>query len=467
MFVKRLRIAICFTICLATIIASADSYAPFTNYRAVDATGEYYVVLKRRSQTAPGFPLSVDFEIAKRNNGSPPVLAFNERSAKSKLPGDGAQVRPGDTIIGKGTLDRAPRHIVISSTGLGFVGVDVYGHNFGELRNGAALVIVSIDGTIRHRKNLIDLFSAVEVGTFMRSTGSVWWSGYSWIDEKSKQVVIVSERSEPGRKRLFRTVDIESGEVRSGTSELVTIALRDRIPSAIEPAIELAAELKLSAAAPDLAMILDSDSLSLMTRLRAASALARRGNYQGREMVRKAVLDHNVDNATRITAIRYVPYMLGDDAAKVLCELLRQGDDSIRSEAALAMRDVSAATANPLLVEIVRKGPVDALDSAIECLDWKGADAVRPVIPDLIKLLENAPKTNRPLWTQQLAALALGKCRRDAREALPALIRLAEKHSGDEWNRLKDNSPRMLNPFNSRDRYSTDWFVDAILRIRQ
>ncbi len=65
-----------------------------------------------------------------------------------------------DIPLGKGSLERCPESILISSTDQGFVGLDVRGYNYGSLRSGDARAVVSTDGTVRHRKDLIDLFSA-------------------------------------------------------------------------------------------------------------------------------------------------------------------------------------------------------------------------------------------------------------------------------------------------------------------
>ena len=73
-------------------------------------------------------------------------------------------------MLGKGSLDRCPRRFLISSTGLGFVGLDVSGFNNGFSIRGA-LVVVSKDGTVRHRKDLIDLFDEGEIARFGRVSG--------------------------------------------------------------------------------------------------------------------------------------------------------------------------------------------------------------------------------------------------------------------------------------------------------
>ena len=187
------------------------------------------------------------------------------------------------------------------------------------------------------------------------------------------------------------------------------------------------------------------------------------GDRRGRDLVRKSALE---ECEPREYAIAHLPGMLGDDAAIVLCDIMRQGDETIAAEAALAMRNVSVRAGVPPLLALLREGPPGCLDAAVECLEWKGAGA-KAAIPDLVKLLETEPKTKKPLWTQQLAAMSLGKIGPDSAPALPALIRLAERHAPEEWNRLKNQPPKFINPFDRRTRLADDYFVDAILRIRR
>lgn len=191
--------ALVFTTVLMIVLsraAVADSYIPFEDYRIVDAAGQFYVVVKRLDpRGVTGTAVPVVFQIAERRPGSAPVDWASgpnpDQLALGAKP-DPANVRKGDVVVGKGMLDRPPRRIVASTTGLGFVGADVYGHNFGELRDGHALVVVSKDGTIRHRKNLIDLFSGSELDGFFHSVGSDFLFERAWIDERRREIVVVS-----------------------------------------------------------------------------------------------------------------------------------------------------------------------------------------------------------------------------------------------------------------------------------
>ena len=156
-------------------LACADSYRAFRNFRQVEPNGRYYVVVKKNGGPEdPGDGTPVTFEIVERKPGSPPVTpAEDGDSDDAFVAHSDVNVRKGDIVLGRGNLNRCPGRILISSTGTGFVGLDVRGYNYGDLRSGNALVIVSTSGDLRHRKDLIDLFSREEIDQFIHTAGGI------------------------------------------------------------------------------------------------------------------------------------------------------------------------------------------------------------------------------------------------------------------------------------------------------
>jgi hypothetical protein len=263
--------------------------------------------------------------------------------------------------------------------------------------------------------------------------------------------------------RLFRVVDMESGIVRQGSSAVILTALSERNLGALQEAIELAGELTLIEARPDLVKLFSDDKLSLDVRLRACVALAAVGDRRGGDLMQKTVIE---ESSGRSYAIRYLPSVIGDDAAPVLCDVVRRSGKGVTSLAWDAMHRVSGEAAVAPLLRLLRDGHCPAcIDFAVECLGIYGQKA-SAAIPDLIKLLENKPKTRDPLWTQQLAALALGTIGPDAKAALPVLIHLAETHARDEWEKVKSEQPAQRRNVFGDMQYSDDYFVDAICKIR-
>ncbi len=449
--------------------AGADSYAPFTNFRVADATGRYYLVVKQNGgEGDPGRGTPVTFEIAERRPGSPPVAPAHDelKDFRTIVTNPEVKVREGVIRLGKGNLDRCPSELLISSTGQGFVGLDVRGYNYGSLRSGDAVVVVARDGTVRHRKDLIDLFQKSEVDRFSRSAGGVWWCGGGWIDERRKEVVVVGEGSGQNDQRiprLFRIVDLDSGKVREGSPEVVLAALAESNPGALVEATDLAAELKLDRAKADLVRLFSDEATPDLARLHVAVALAALGDRRGGDAMRRAALR---EPKPSFYAITNLPAVLGDDAAPVLCEVVRRFGDKRTLGPWQAMHEVSARAAVPPLLELLREGKPGCVDFAVDCLGDKGPEA-KTAVPNLIKLLDREDKPDRLLSTHQHVAIALGKIGPVAEAALPSLIRLAEKHAPGEWNRVKAQTPAPENDHFGGMKYSDDYLIDTICKIRK
>jgi hypothetical protein len=161
---RRTSVAGLLTSLIVSNAALGDTYLPFQNFRTVEPTARYYLVVTKRpgGPQDPGRGTPVDYVIAERKPGSPPPISVCDGIRRDRhwdvVSNPEVKVRVGDIVHGRGNLDRAPRIILLSSTGFGFVGLDVQGYNYGLRQSGDAVVIVSQDGKVRHRKGLIDLF---------------------------------------------------------------------------------------------------------------------------------------------------------------------------------------------------------------------------------------------------------------------------------------------------------------------
>ena len=373
-------------------------------------------------------------------------------------------VRPGDKVLGHGKLDRCPSQILISSTGLGFAGLDVRGYNYADAESKDAVVIVAPDGTIRQRKSVGELFTAEERSRFLRTAGGVFWAGGGWFDESRHEIVVVSS-SIP---RLFRIIDLRTGAVRTGSTADVVRAVADGNRGALDLAFELAAELKLAEAHKDLVRHFNDVGLPMPTRLRAAVALAALGDRRGGDLMKIAALDKaSTKKVARYYAVRHLPLVLGDLAAPVLCDVVRRFENDFRLPAWQAMHLVPADAAVPALIQLLdEKGSFERQAFAMECLGNKGPDA-KTAVPSLIRVLQ-ADDLPSPLVSGHMyAALALGRIGPAAKDALPDLNRIAKARSPSEWERIQKQQPESK-PDNSGGRkFSDDYFIDAICKIRQ
>jgi HEAT repeat protein len=229
-------------------------------------------------------------------------------------------------------------------------------------------------------------------------------------------------------------------------------------------ALELTAELKLKGALQHLPDILDNRQFPLATQLRCAVALATLGDRRGAELIRKAALEKTEE---QYYAIKNLPIVIGDGAAPVLCDAVRRYENRCTFPACQAMFSVSSEAAVPELLKLLdAKGSVASRKFAAECLFYKGP-AARAAVPRLIKLLQEDPEMDGSMSARELAAVALGAIGPDAKEALPVLIRLAEVHAKDEWSLVKNKQPKLLPDHFGGEKYSDDYFVDAICKIRR
>ena len=124
----------------------ADEWQPWPNQLFPSANGKYYVVVDTTGGAiVEGEWGPVEFEIAKVGMGNAPAKAVTGKvtdlSGREDAEGhtyplgtyritSRVAVREGDHILGRGKLDRPPLCVLVSSSGLGFVGLDVYGYNY-------------------------------------------------------------------------------------------------------------------------------------------------------------------------------------------------------------------------------------------------------------------------------------------------------------------------------------------------
>jgi hypothetical protein len=117
----------------------ADIVGPFRDFREVDSTGRYYVVVRKDKNGAKsGLGVPVEFAIAERKAGSPPVMPAldtyrTESGALVAKNNPDVRVREGDILLGHGKLDDCNGGVLVSSAGLGFVGLNQVYHHFGKL----------------------------------------------------------------------------------------------------------------------------------------------------------------------------------------------------------------------------------------------------------------------------------------------------------------------------------------------
>lgn len=445
-----------FSVLVWTTVLFADSYGPYADFRQVDSTGQYYLVVRKIPGWGedPGRGGRVRYALAKRKPGADPVTSeqnqFNLDKVDDFLNPDEinnpkVKVRECDTLLGQGILNRAPGQILISSTGQGFVTLDVFGYNFADVKSLDSLVIVSHDGVVQHRMSLLDIYTEEEISQFSFSAGGVFWAAGGWINEQQKTAVVVSVPRDTERPaRIIRTVDLKSGTVNKASSDQIAAALKNLNRNAMPFSIELAIEARLQNCRPYLAKLYSSEDFSDDIRAYAAVGLALFGDMQGREFLREFVTRPSGENddllATSLSsesnyysvefAIDHLNEIFGQDAPQLLREIACKTDHDV-----FLQFSSTPARSIPVLIEMVKdKGCPKGQEVAVSCL---GSLCTESAVPHLVKVFEKESNSSNNL--KYLAAIALGEIGPPSRPALPHLkhaiqeLELIIARGQDEW----------------------------------
>jgi HEAT repeat protein len=391
---------------VAAAPAEAGDYAPLPDYVIADAVGQYYVVWQRLGgPTHFGEWGPTAFTVAERAPNTPPVRsaqAYIENLGRYE-PDRGGQhyrmlenpevaVRPGDVVHGRGVFETPPRVVLVSSRGLGFVTLDLYGPNLPFVCDGLgghAVVAVSLEGKLRVAKTLSDLFTEDQIGRFPSNGASISWLRGGWINEGQAELVLLGAGNE------LRVVNLVSGHVRQGDEQDVVRGLDSQDPEAVKQALIIAADRRLPSALEPARKILDQGQRPPGVRLRAAVALAVLGDQRGAELIRTSAtrqpqaLDPTAWDREfqRAVAIEYLPEAIGRKALPLLADALRNGraEQSAAFKALVKLEEESV----PTLSGMVAAGNERRLRmAAIGILGQLGPTA-RAAAPQLAEALED------------------------------------------------------------------------------
>jgi hypothetical protein len=370
-----MRAALAFLILASA--ASSDMWGSWHAKRVADPYGRHYVVLRYHDGSN-----SARYTFAEIGPDAPPAESEEyEEYENWKDWSIGGGLREGDRIVSRGSLETPSYDVIVSATGMGFVGVEEWWH-FGH---GNAVTIVPADGGAKITRTLVELLTPREIDAFPRSTSSIWWLRGAWLDDAARKVVLVS------RAGHLRTVGWDDGSVAEGTDADVVRALALPYPAARTLALELASERRIGAAKGAAAALLEDRSEPLPIRLRAAVALASIGDLRGKDLVvRSADAERALaEDPAAEYAVAHLPSVLGEKAIPLLAELLREGvAEAMWGFYALGHRAVPALTA------LVREGQADAASVLL----WLGT---RQAVPALLGAICAEDR-----WLAQAAAKA-------------------------------------------------------------
>lgn len=81
--------------------------------------------------------------------------------------------------------------------------------NWGNAGHGDDVVVIyRSDGTLIRKLGLEDIFTSADIGTFMRTTSSIWWGTGHYIDDKKEILHLKAGNKERSREV---TIDLKTG----------------------------------------------------------------------------------------------------------------------------------------------------------------------------------------------------------------------------------------------------------------
>jgi hypothetical protein len=356
-------------------------------------------------------------------------------------------VRKGDAVLGRRAVNNPPGTILISSTGLGVVLLDLYGFNF-TVASGKnpALTVLSRNGTPRYSKSLHDLFDGETRVNFPRTGSGTFWLDHAWIDEQRKEIVIVGRKDGRQGTPPLAVVGFEKGSVRSGGVQDVLQAISSRNRGALKSALEVAMRMNLKQARRHLPGILSDRALPLDARLRAAVFLSRLGDKSGAKLLVRAartashgLLEHPDWEDLEFEryfdlydySVKHLPELLGARALPVLSEVARRVDYPV--VAAQAFSRLGRAAVPTLVAMLADETDPNGQLFAAGVLE-KIKPPTRRGVAALTRALRSSSRSPRSwldLTLRGVAAEVLGEMGPAAKSALPSLSRLLHDDNED------------------------------------
>ena len=354
--------------------------------------------------------------LVKRAPGKPPRQAPKRpKDFTSQAPG--TEPEEGDVLLAR-VRTHVPMDLRCLNGGAGFLLFDTYA----GVGMGIVLARYDPDGERLWTRELSDFFTPAQIGTFMHTVSSIWWSEGLWVDESRGAAVIAYELS--GSKLL--EVDLETGKHRPGSPSSLLSRLGKGSREEQVLALDLAARLR----PPGLLGVAQGHfartDLAPEARIRLAVLMAAEGDDSGIDYVLQHIAQGQ-PKALRQFALENLPVVLGEDALPHLREAMRgEADEGWHA----AMRGFKAlgAKAVPTLIEMVAEegASSDSRGGAASVLGDLDRLVARPAVPALLEAARTAPE-----YVANAALNALVEILRPP-ELGPQLITLLAAGSNDD-----------------------------------
>lgn len=225
--------------------ANASEDPVFIDYRQVDATGKYYVVVRRLGGPVHDATAGrVEVLIAERRPESPTVKPaegkaivvtdFKRPFGYAVIVKSTVGIRDGDRILGRFKLPDAPRVLLIAPKRKRIICVDEHGMNQ-RVVDGPAVRVYRLSGQLVFGKTLKDIFDN-EAEMFATGTYGIDWYRSARIDEKRNELILVAAEEDnfsgvteglPDERRV-RVINLKTSKVRLGSKKEVARAIKEQ-----------------------------------------------------------------------------------------------------------------------------------------------------------------------------------------------------------------------------------------------
>lgn len=324
--------------------AQADSWMPPQPMISSSEDGRWYVIVEPVEGVR-----NARFRLVARAKGKPPRASL-PRVQRDRASAGSPKLEPGDRLVATGSCTM-PMEVRCLNGGKGLVLFE----NYGAIGFGHVLDVRDGKGKPRFTKKLIELFPSMDMTTFQRTVGSIWWYSGWWVDEEAGEVVLLWKGRED--KAGVLRVRLKNGTTHAGKKTDVLARFSRGLEDERILALKQAVTWKLPGVTSAAADAFDDQAAPPLVRLHMAKLLIERGDARGKAFF--ASQARTGEGAARVFAVQHLPMALVTEAIPILKEAMRSEEKALRDASEYAFRHM-AAKAVPTLIAMLEEAGAPA-----------------------------------------------------------------------------------------------------------
>ena len=219
-------------------------------------------------------------------------LKEGQPNLKRELP---PQLSPGPIRTVFSRRFKVPGLVRITPTAVAIL--DYHPSNYGGLKNGPAVQVISFDGKMQVSLRLDEVFkNATE--RYHNGRGQVNWLRDAWFDESGRRIFIVSgSHSSNEHGREVAILSLPSGKIQLADTNIVKEQITSIEPRFLHTALDVGMNYSVAGLDGIANRIFEDKASSLPAKLRAAAHLSKSGDIPARELIRALADLQSVDPA--------------------------------------------------------------------------------------------------------------------------------------------------------------------------